>query len=251
MTKTEEICSFCDQLVRRREIPDFPGAFNGLQVANRGAVGKIGAAVDAGKVPFERAISAGVDFLIVHHGLFWDSPHPVTGPAYDRLRALFEHDVAVYSSHLPLDCHPDIGNNAIIAEKLGLVPDAWIFPYEGNPIAASAPCEFSREALLEKLRTVFPGSITPIEFGSARPRRVAILSGSGASVISELRDHGIDTLITGEAKQNHFNYAQENEINLYLCGHYATETFGVSALAKKAADHFGLPWEFIATECPL
>lgn len=251
MARLQEIVQFCDERSRQSEIPDFPGAMNGLQVANSGKITKIGAAVDAGKVPFARAVQAGIDFLIVHHGLFWDPPRPLTGSNYEKMRILFDGDCAVYGCHVPLDCHPEIGNNVLLAKKLGLEPAGAFHEHEGNPICLIAKFSSDRESLKTALQKLFKGSVTAIEYGSTNPAKVAILTGSGASVTGELRQQGIDTFITGELKQSQFNLAQEDGLNLYLCGHYATETFGVAALAEEAARKFGLPYEFVATECPL
>jgi dinuclear metal center YbgI/SA1388 family protein len=237
--------------VRRGEIADFPNALNGLQVANSGRVAKIGAAVDAGAAPFKLAAAAGVQFLIVHHGLFWDGAQPLTGTRRTRLKTLLDADCAVYSSHLPLDAHPQIGNNALIARALGLRVSDWIIPYQKTPIAALVAKPPSRAKLRVKLEKLFPRGIVALEFGPERPRKLAILSGSSSSALMQFPDEGVDTLVTGELKQSAFNFAQEAGMNLYICGHYATEVFGVRALAAECAARFDLPWEFLDTGCPL
>jgi len=132
MANLRDIVEFCDERSRQKEIPDFPGAMNGLQVANSGGVSKVGAAVDAGKVPFAKAVEAGIDFLIVHHGLFWDPPRPITDSNYKKLRILFDGDCAIYGCHVPLDCHPEIGNNVLLAKKLGLEPVGAFHEHEGT-----------------------------------------------------------------------------------------------------------------------
>ena len=251
MADLAEIVSFCNALTRRSEVADFPGANNGLQLQNDGSVTKIGAAVDAGLIPFEKAIEAGIDFLIVHHGLFWNTPSSYSGALYDKLKLAMDNNLAVYSSHLPLDAHPEIGNNRLLAKALGLDPLDWFLPYEGTPIALLAKGPASRGELRARLVKEFPGGFTAIEYGSSAPEKVAVLTGSGRSALSELQSVGTDTLITGELRQEHFNLAQEEGLNLYLCGHYATERYGVTALSKKAAEAFTLPVSFIATDCPL
>jgi putative NIF3 family GTP cyclohydrolase 1 type 2 len=128
MAKLVDLVAYCDKRTRRTSFEDAPGAFNGLQIANRGVVTKIGAAVDAGLIPFQRAVAAEVDFLIVHHGMYWDMPRPLTGPVYDRVATLVEGNCAVYSNHLPLDSHPTIGNNALLARELGLKTDRGFMP---------------------------------------------------------------------------------------------------------------------------
>lgn len=245
-----DVVQFCDERTRRTSIKDFNPVANGLQVANRGAVRKIGATVDAGLVPFQLALREGVDFLIVHHGLFWSPIAPVTGANYKKLKTLIEGGCALYASHLPLDCHPEIGNNSLLAKAIHLAPEKFFLEYEGNPIALLAKADLARSELRQRLEKQFP-KVTAIEFGSEKPARVAILTGSGNSAVEELIRNGVDTLITGELKQQHFNYAQEHRLNLYVCGHYATETFGVRALAEEAAKKFNLEYTWIETGCPL
>lgn len=247
----ESLVKFCDDRTRRLNVADFPGAENGLQLANSGRVTRIGAAVDAGRIPFEKAIAEGVDFLIVHHGLFWNPLQPLTGSNYTKLKVAMDGNLAVYGSHLPLDAHPEIGNNRLLADALEMQVEDWFLEHEGTPIAALAVGCKGRNDLKDRLRKVFPAGFQSIEFGSSEIGRVAILTGSGRSALAELEGQGVDTLVTGELRQEHFNYAQEKCLNLYTCGHYATEVFGVKALARECAAKFGLDWSFIATDCPL
>ncbi|MEM8867031.1 MAG: Nif3-like dinuclear metal center hexameric protein [Verrucomicrobiota bacterium] len=252
MPSLNDIVAFCDKRSRRTAIKDFDGAYNGLQVENRGEVTKIGAAVDAGLRPFEKAITAGVDFLICHHGLFWTPPTPLTGASYQKVRTAIKGNLAVYGAHLPLDCHPEIGNNALLADALGLQRMGSFLNYEGNNIACIAEGPSGgREALSSNLQKLFPETYQGIEYGSEQPDRIGILTGSGQSAVPHLKANGIDTLVTGELRQHHFNMAQELELNLYPCGHYATEVFGVKALAAEVAEAFGLEWEFIEEPCTL
>lgn len=251
MAKLTEVVSFCDKLTRRTAFEDAPGAFNGLQVANRGVISKIGAAVDAGVIPFQRAVAAEVDFLIVHHGVYWDMPRPLTGAAFDRVSTLMEGNCALYSNHLPLDSHPRIGNNALLARQLGLTADRGFMPNAGGDIGRIAPSGgLTRAALRAKLEKLY-SRVIAIEYGSASPPAIAFCSGSGNSALKVLPASGVDTLVTGELREEWFNYAQEQKLNLYLCGHYATEVHAVQALAAQVAKKFRLPWEFIGTENPL
>lgn len=249
MPVLQDLVDYCDQRTRRAAFKDAPGAFNGLQVANDGRVTKIGAAVDAGVIPFQKAVAAGVDFLIVHHGMYWDMPRPLTGPVYGRVAALVRGNCALYSNHLPLDAHPEIGNNALLAHQLGLAPVRGFLPREEENIGLIA-AGTGRDALRKKLEKFYPRVIA-LEFGSAQPAQIAFCSGSGNSAVPELRPEGVDTLVTGELREEWFNIAQEQRLNLYLCGHYATEVHGVKALAAELAGKFGLPWSFIATDNPL
>jgi dinuclear metal center YbgI/SA1388 family protein len=250
MPTLQDLVAYCDRRTRVASFKDAPGAFNGLQVANDGRVSRIGAAVDAGLVPFQSAVASGVDFLIVHHGMYWDMPRPLTGSAYDRVAALLRGNCALYSNHLPLDSHPQIGNNALLARQLGLRATIGFIPNEGGDIGRIAPSKLTRAALRGKLEALYPRVIA-IEFGSSSPRRVAFCSGGGNSAVNGLLAAGADTLVTGELREEWFNVAQEQRLNLYLCGHYATEEHAVRALASELSAKFGLPWEFIATENPL
>tara|TARA_B110000003_G_scaffold274960_1_gene316245 strand:- start:3372 stop:4133 length:762 start_codon:yes stop_codon:yes gene_type:complete len=247
-----EIVDFCDQRSGQTAIPDFEGAYNGLQLENAGTVTKIGAAVDAGMRPFQAAIAEGVDFLICHHGLYWNAPIPLVGSDYQKIKTAIDGNLAVYGSHLPLDAHPEIGNNALLAQKLNLACIDTFLNYKGNNMAViAAGPKGGRKQLSQQLKALFPNTYQAIEYGSALPQRIAILTGSGQSAVNELSKHQIDTLVTGELRQHHFNIAQEHKLNLYPCGHYATEVFGVQALAKELAQKFELPYAFIEQPCCL
>lgn len=252
MPTLSDIVEFCDTYTRQRTVKDFPGAHNGLQIENNGTVTKIAAAVDAGQMVFEQAIQLNADFLICHHGIFWNAPVPLTGHNYKKVRTALEGNLALYSSHLPLDCHPEIGNNALLADALKLTRIGSCMTYEDVDIATiAAGPDGGRTELSKRLKTLFPDTYQAIEYGSQHPERIAILSGSGQSAVDQLRVNKIDTLITGELRQHHFNMAQELGLNLYPCGHYATETFGVKALAKKVSEQFNIGWSFIETDCRL
>ena len=250
MAKLKDIVQFCDELTHKSGFTDYPGAYNGLQIENSGTVTRLGASVDAGLESFERAISRGIDLLFVHHGPFWGPVLPLTGLNYQKFSTAFEGNLAVYGSHLPLDAHPEIGNNVLLALEIGLEPSGRFAMHEGQYIGWYADTDFTRGELESRLKNRFPEMIA-LNHGTDTPKRVGIITGSGADAIPELARDGIDTLITGEAKQHHFVMTQELGINLYLCGHYATEVFAVQALAGKVAERFGLEWEFIDTGCPL
>lgn len=250
MVSLDELVLYADKRTRRSAFKDAPGAWNGLQVSNNGEVTKIGAAVDSGVVPFQKAVAAGVDFLIVHHGMYWDMPRPLVGPAYARVATLVRGNCALYSSHLPLDAHPELGNNALLAKQLGLRPSRPFLVRDGEPVGWIAETRVERGTLRGKLEKLY-GRVIAIECGLRQPRAIAFCSGSGNSAVPELRAAGVDTLVTGELREEWFNRAQEENLNLYVCGHYATEVHAVQALAEELARKFKLPWEFIATGNPL
>ncbi len=246
-----DLVAHCHQRLGLPGFPDFPGSHNGLQVENNGTVTRLGAAVDAGLETFRAAAAAGVDFLLVHHGLFWDGARPFVGAQRERLCVAFAANLAVYSAHLPLDAHPELGNNAQLARALGLSPVRGFLPYQGRDIGLVTAAPADRSTLRAKLQAQFPAGVTALEFGPEHPHEIALLTGSGMSALDSLAPAGLDTLVTGELKQAVFNRAQEDGLNLYLCGHYATETFGVRALAAELATRFDLPWTFLPSDCPL
>jgi dinuclear metal center YbgI/SA1388 family protein len=251
MPTLKTIIDYCDRRTRRSAFADYPGAWNGLQVENNGTVTKIGAAVDAGLEPFCLAVDAGVDLLIVHHGMFWDPARPLVGPYRERIEVLLRGNCAVYSSHLPLDAHPTLGNNAILARQSGLRPSRRFLRHEGEAIGTIAAARgLTRLDLRKRLSRHYPRLVC-LEFGSRRPAEVAFCSGSGNSAVPALAAEGVDTLVTGELREEWFNVAQERSLNLYLCGHYATEVHGVQALAAELSRKFRLPWTFLATGNPL
>ena len=250
MVSLRQLTDYCDRRTRRTAFKDYPGSVNGLQVANDGRVTKIGAAVDSGLGPFDKAVECGVDFLIVHHGLFWDAPQALTGRVYDRYATLIRGNCAVYSSHLPLDAHPEIGNNVLLARQLGFRPRRRFLVRDGEPIGWIASSKYKRAQIRARLEEQFD-RVAAIECGSAAPKEIAFASGSGNGAVKELLAAGADTLVTGELREEWFNYAQEHRLNLYCCGHYATETFAVKALAAELAKKFRLPWTFIETDNPL
>lgn len=250
MASLNDLVQACHDRLGLPGFPDYPGAMNGLQVANNGTVTRIGAAVDAGLEPFRRAAAKGVDFLIVHHGMFWEPPRPWVGVNHEKLALLVQSNLAVYAAHLPLDAHPEIGNNALLARRLHLEPERTFAPFEGRDVGLIVRGGLARTELRRRLDSLF-ARVVAIECGSTHPERIAIVTGGGASVVGGLRAHGVDTLVTGELKEHIYNVAQEERLNLFACGHYATEVFGVCALAEELARKFDLPWEFIPTENPL
>jgi dinuclear metal center YbgI/SA1388 family protein len=162
-----------------------------------------------------------------------------------RLRALLEGNVALYSVHLPLDAHPEVGNNAILARDLGL-SDTTPFGTEGGiEIGVAGRLEIDRAALAERLEAQLGSPPRLLAGGGERVARVAIVTGAGSSFLRQAREAGIDTFITGEGPHHTFFDAEEWGLNVFYAGHYATETLGVKALAQLAADRYGLEWEFM------
>ena len=245
MSTLSEIVEYTNDYLRVEEIEDWPNALNGLQIENSGKVTKIGAAVDVSTRVLTEAAKKNVDLLIVHHGLFWPGLKSVTGALRRQMKIAFENDIALYSAHLPLDLHPKVGNNARLAAALGLKSTKRFLKEKGESIGVKAKVSVSRSALIRKLRTVLRGPVKTFNFGSSAPRRVGVVTGAAGSEIYRVAEAKVDTLITGEAPHWAAVAAEELGMNLILGGHYATETFGVKALATHLSERFKLPWEFL------
>jgi dinuclear metal center YbgI/SA1388 family protein len=239
------IVNHCDQTLRTRDIGDYSGAMNGLQMENAGHVTKIAAAVDASLATIRLAIIAKADLLIVHHGLFWSPRQPWTGKNHELLRLLVENNLAVYSSHLPLDVHPKLGNNAQLAAALGLKNLKPFFESHGQPIGLQTRQKISRAALADKLEQATGVKPKLIPGGKAMCEHIGIVTGGAGGELKSAAGEGIDTFITGEGPHWTFALAEELGVNVFYGGHYATETFGVKALAAELAKKFKLPWEFL------
>ncbi|MFM8471232.1 MAG: Nif3-like dinuclear metal center hexameric protein [Limisphaerales bacterium] len=243
--RLSDIVRHCDQLLRTAEVQDWDRAHNGLQVENDGHITRIAAAVDASLATVRLAIAAQADLLIVHHGLFWSDTVPWTGKRRELQRLLIEHNLAIYSSHLPLDLHPKLGNNAQLAAALGFKKLTPFFFTKGARIGLQTAANISRDALLARLTraTGFPAKLLP--GGAAQCRRIGIVTGGAGAELKQAAAEGGDTFITGEGPHWTFALAEELGLNVLYGGHYATETFGVKALAAHLARKYGLPWSFL------
>jgi dinuclear metal center YbgI/SA1388 family protein len=240
-----QIVRYCDQTLRTSEFSDWDGAVNGLQVENNGTVTKIATTVDASLATIELAVAAKADLLLVHHGLFWGKTHPWTGKKYELLRLLVENNLAVYSSHLPLDAHPKLGNNAQLAAALGIKKSKPFFETKGQLIGLRADFSISRDDLNARLEKSLGSKPLLIPGGPEKCRRIGIVTGGAGGDIAKAAKEGVDTFITGEGAHWTYALAEELGINVFYGGHYATETFGVKALAAELSKKFKLSWTFL------
>lgn len=241
----KELTEYLDRYLNVAGVPDYGNALNGLQVENSGTVTRIAAAVDASEGTIREAVRLGCDLLLVHHGLFWDGNVPVAGRRYRRLKALLAADVAVYGAHLPLDVHPEVGNNAVLARELGVTPEGTFGEYKGMPLGVWGTLELPREALAARLEELLGGRVHMIPGGPEVVRRVGVVTGGAGSMIPDAIAAGLDAFITGEGAHHTYFDAMEGGINVYYGGHYATETWGVRALAAHLTERFGIPHHFI------
>lgn len=251
MTSAAALAHRANELLRCRETPDYSPALNGLQVDNRAPVARIAAAVDCSQRTIRGAIAAGANMLVVHHGLFWGGLQPLLGSHLERVRALLEHDVALYAAHLPLDAHESMGNSVLLARALGLEPQGGFARYQtifcgvqGTSDLATgalvAACDrFSREHGGRAIASPHPDD--------RRTCRWGIVTGAGitADTLREAVDMGLDTVITGEGPHWSAVDAEEKGLVIVYAGHYATETLGVQALATWMAAQAGVPWSFV------
>jgi dinuclear metal center YbgI/SA1388 family protein len=241
-----ELVTYLDTELRLAEIPDYPNAYNGLQLENAsGKVSKVVVAVDATLPVIGKAVALGADMLIVHHGMFWNTAQPWTGPVFQKMKLAIDAGLAVYSCHLPLDFHPVLGNDAGVARALGFEPCGTFMKTKGTDNGAKIETEISRDELVKRLEAATGSRVHVCAAGPSVCQKIGIMTGGAGSEVATVAKNGIDTFITGEGPHWSYTLAEELGINLLYGGHYATETFGVKALAAHLETKFGLPWQFV------
>jgi len=234
------LVQYLDSYLKIEEIEDTSN--NGLQVEGTVEVRCVAFAVDACQVSIDAAIAAGAQMLIVHHGLFWSKPLPLVGPHRRRVKALLDADCSLYAAHLPLDVHPEVGNNVELARLLGLTV-AGDFGDVG--VVAHAPAGLTLSALVEQVEAVLGFTPRVQACGPETVQRVAIVSGGPARNIAKAAQAGCDTYLTGEPSHSVYHDPAEYGINVIFAGHYATEKVGLQALARHLEAKFGLETTFI------
>jgi dinuclear metal center YbgI/SA1388 family protein len=241
----DSICSFLDQFLEIRDVEDYPNALNGLQLQNDGRVTRIGAAVDASEAVIEMAVGQQIDLLLVHHGLFWGGLTPLVGAQFRKVKRAIYANLAIYSAHLPLDLHPEVGNNILLARALELGEPEPFLLHKRQKLGVAISTKIARAELVVRLRELLGWELWICPGGPEEVRRVGILTGGGGGQIEKAGAEGIDTFVTGEGPHHTFSLAEELGMNLIYGGHYATETFGVRALAERVASQFALSWTFL------
>lgn len=250
-TTLPEIAAYLETLLAISSTPDYPPALNGVQVGHRGPVRRIAAAVDASLRTITMAAQADANLLLVHHGLFWNGLRPLTGSHEARVRALFAHDIAVYSAHLPLDAHASYGNSALLAGELGLVVSGGFAKHQHIFCGVRGEADLDTRELTARISAwcapLGHHAVASVVPTGHRTRRWAICSGSGAQAetLREAYSTGVDTLIVGEGPHWSAVEAEESGLVIIYAGHYATETLGVKAVAAHLSERFGIPWEFV------
>ncbi len=246
MTPLQKLVQSADGWLATDAIPDYPQAINGLQLESSGKVSKIVAAVDACEASIEAACDLGADLLVVHHGLFWQGAQKIEGSLYRKLKRAIDSDLAIYSSHIPLDVHLVFGNNAQFMAAIGLKGLVMpFFPWKGIELGLRADVEITREELVARVEAATGIRPHLCPGGPNEIRKIGVITGGAGSEILDIAETGIDTFITGEGPHWSYTAAEELGINLIYAGHYATETFGVKALASRwCEENPGLTWEF-------
>lgn len=245
MTELAQIVAFLNETLKTTSVPDYPGAHNGLQLDNGGEVRKIVSAVDACLPVIEEAVECGADLLIVHHGMFWQGVRPITGPLYRKLKLAMDAGLAVYSSHIPLDIHPTLGNNVLLMRELSLGEGIPFFDWKGINLGRRSHFGGRLGDLVEKLEAVTGSSAHVRGDLDQAAGVVGMITGGAGSEIEKIAEEGITTFITGEGPHWSYPLAEELGVNLIYGGHYATETLGVRELGSLLERNFGLGHHFI------
>ncbi|MDX1661729.1 MAG: Nif3-like dinuclear metal center hexameric protein [Gemmatimonadota bacterium] len=222
-------------------------SLNGLQVEGSGSVSTVATAVDAAMATFAMAEEAGAELLLVHHGIFWGSVEPIVGIRRERIAALLDAGLSLYAAHLPLDAHPEVGNNAILGELLELRERQPFGEWDGEAIGVRGRLSeaVDREGLAGRLEALLGARPDVLPFGPERIERVGVVSGDAAGLVDEAAAVGLDAFVTGESSHVAWHAARERSMNLYFAGHYATETLGVRALGERLSEVFGVEVVFL------
>jgi dinuclear metal center YbgI/SA1388 family protein len=240
-----ELTSYLDAYLQLTDFTD--SSQNGLQVQGGEEIRRVAAAVDACQETIDAAAAGQIDFLIVHHGLFWEKPEKLVGAHHQRVKKLFEGGINLYCAHLPLDAHAEVGNNAVLARRLGFEPTAGFGRHHGRDIGAIAEANaaISQAEFLRRLHEALGNNVRADFFGAEAIQRLAIVTGGGAFLLSQAMAAGVDAFVTGESRHSFYHICKENRFNVIYGGHYATETFGVIALAQHLEAKFQLPYQFL------
>jgi len=242
----EDLLQYIDGLLDVRGHPDYPGAANGLQVEGPGEIRHIAAAVDASEETIAAAVEAGADLLLVHHGLFWQGLRPLTGRRFRKVAGLIRGELGLYSAHLPLDSHADLGNCAHLAQALGVDLEGRFGSFEGAAVGWWGHVDpVEPERFLRHVTDVVGGPTRLLRGGDHPVRSVGVITGGGGSFLEDAATQGLDAFVTGEVSHHAYVDARELGVHVLLAGHYATETYGVKALASHVAERFDLTWTFL------
>ena len=236
------------------KVDDYPDYCpNGLQVEGRPEINRLVTGVSASVELFERAVAEQADAVIVHHGVIWKAARPVYRGGYrERIRLLLQNDMSLFAYHLPLDAHPQVGNNAQLSLLLELKNVKPFGDYEGKTIGMRGSLEeLPVEEFMTRVENVVGRKPLVFPYGPRIIRTVGIISGGAQRDIEQAVTCGLDVFVTGEVSEPTLHYAKEEKIHFVSAGHYATEKFGVKALGKHLAERFDLEATFIDLPNPV
>lgn len=249
LMKLTELAHF---LYQRLDMAPFDGvdiSLNGLQVGPKEReIRRVAVAVDACMDSFEAAAALGADLLLVHHGLFWGRPLAIAGAHYDRVKFLMDHDLSLFAVHLPLDAHPELGNNAQMAKLLGVRTLHPFGSWKGLNVGfhGELPEPSDAQTLAQALGFSVADGLKILSFGPDKIRTVGIVSGGAADDVYGALDLGLDAFITGECEHQVYHDCEERGITMICGGHYASEVFGVQAVGRMLQTELGLETAFVA-----
>jgi dinuclear metal center YbgI/SA1388 family protein len=252
LTRRDELISHLDDLLDAKGWPDYGP--NGLQVPGAEEVGLVVTGVSAQRELFERAAEAGAQLVLCHHGMFWGDPlGPITAQMKARLKLLFDADMSLAAYHLPLDAHPEVGNNALICAGLGLERAEPFGQARGTPIGwvGTAAEPLSIAELRSRVQKLMGSEPLVFDSGPEEIQRVGIVSGGGSTALDEAISQGLDAFVTGEPTEHVMADAREGDIHFVAGGHYASETFGIRKLGDLLAERFGVEHRFIEIPNPI
>jgi dinuclear metal center YbgI/SA1388 family protein len=250
---TAEIIAFLDELLAIDEYDDFGP--NGLQVPGAETTHTVATGVSAQLELFDRAAAIGAQLVLVHHGVLWDfQPRRLSPGLAARLKSLLCADIALAAYHLPLDAHPEVGNNALLAHGLGCVDAAPFGMHRGRAIGVAGRFEdpgLPLGALLERIAMLTAREPFALASGPDHVRSLGIISGAGADSLPEAIEAGLDAFLTGEPREHVMADAREAGVHFIAAGHYATETFGIRRIGQLVAQRFRIRHEFIDIPNPI
>jgi len=236
------LTDFLNDYLQISRYPD--SSVNGLQIEGAMNVEKAVFAVDASMESFMQAVELDAELLVCHHGIIWDGVKRITGLMKERIKFLLENELSLYAAHIPLDAHPEIGNNALILRALGIEPEERFGEYKGTSIGFTGYAEMDFQDALDKLEMRY-GKIEYMKFGKDKIEKVAAVSGRGSAYINEAIEKSVDLFITGEIEHSAYHQAKDGKINVVFIGHYNSETPGIKALMNVVEDKIGIDTDFI------
>ena len=241
----EQLVSYLDEYLCVHEIADYGPQGLQVETANE-EIKRIALAVDVSPEIIETAVSWQADMLLVHHGILWRSVEKIAGPLGERVRLMMKHGLNLYAAHLPLDAHPEVGNNAVLAQKFNVDVEEWWCAPTGTPIGVygSVQNQPSLDELVKDVNQQLHTEAKVLAHGPERVQKMAIVSGFGADKVAEVKAMGADTFLTGETSHANFWAASDFGLNVIFAGHYATETVGVQALGQHLTEKFDLETKF-------